>query len=231
MHRLVEQFLFEIQDPPIPARYNIAPSQPVAALRMPDGTTHRQVSMLRWGLIPSWAKDRSIGNKLINARAETVHEKPSFRSAFQHRRCLVLADGYYEWKKLGTSAKKQPYYIKMLDDRPFALAGLYETWQESDGSRLDTCTIITTTANERTCEIHPRMPVILEARDYDQWLDTATFDVECLKNILQPFRSEAMTAYPIDTIVNSPRNDSPDCIVPLAADAPRGDPKDQRELL
>ena len=215
LNRLVEQFLFDLQPTDLPLRFNIAPTQPVSAVRVLDPERGRQFASLRWGLIPSWAKERSIANQLINARCETVAEKPSFRSAFRQRRCLILADGYYEWKKLGTGGQKQPYYIRMRDERPFALAGLWEIWQDQDGTRLETCTVITTTANELTCAIHPRMPVILAAEDYTSWLDPQTADRDTLMHLLRPFDSTAMEAYPISSLVNNPRHDFPDCVVPV----------------
>ncbi len=233
MNRLVERFLFEMPDSPLPLRFNIAPSQPVAAIRiMPCDQTmaaeedmaasnkaapdkRRRLSALRWGLIPSWAKDQSIGYKLINARSETIDTKPSFRSAFRHRRCLILADGYYEWQKAASSARKQPYYIRMLDDSPFALAGLWESWPAGDGSTLESCTIITTEANELTQSIHPRMPVILAPADHAIWLDPTLEKAAGVKELLRPFPSDLMTSFPVSTLVNSPRHDTPECIAPL----------------
>ncbi len=214
MNRLVERFLFEFQDNPIPPRFNIAPSQLIATLRTPELEPGRQFSLTRWGLIPTWAKDPSIGHKLINARSETISEKPSFRSAFQHRRCLILSDGYYEWRKGPSSKQKQPYYIRMHDERPFAFAGLWETWRNPDGSSMETCTIITTAANDLTQPIHPRMPAILDPVDYKRWLGP-TGDKAGLLACLRPFPSGQMTRFPVSTLVNSPKNQSPDCIVPL----------------
>ncbi len=204
-----------MHDTPLPARFNIAPSQPVATVRTLDSTAGRRFSLLRWGLIPSWAKDKSIGYKLINARSETIDTKPSFRNAFKRRRCLILSDGYYEWKKQAASTKKQPYYIRLRDGQPFAFAGLWETWQPGDGSALESCTIITTEANDLTRPIHPRMPVILDPDDYDRWLDPNSSDTAELKARLGPFRSESMTLFPVSTLVNSPKNEMSECVVPL----------------
>jgi putative SOS response-associated peptidase YedK len=168
---------------------------------------------LRWGLIPSWAGDPRIGNRLINARAETAAEKPSFRSAFRQRRCLVLADGFYEWQRL--DGKKQPYYFRMRDSQPFAFAGLWER-SSAQGKAVETCTLLTTEANELLRTIHDRMPVILEPDTYDRWLDPAVQKVELLKPLLHPYRSEAMTGFPVSSLVNNPRNESPKSIEPAA---------------
>lgn len=214
LNRLVERFLFELQDDPLPPRFNIAPSQPVAAVRQVDASAPRQLAMLRWGLIPSWSKDPSIAYKLINARSETVAEKPSFRSAFKQRRCLILSDGYYEWQKV-SSKKKQPYYIRLKDDTPFAFAGLWETWQQPDGTPLETCTIITTEANDLTSPIHPRMPVILDSSTYEAWLSASSDEAENLKGCLQMYPAEAMDVFPVSTLVNSPKNESAECITRL----------------
>ena len=158
------------EEPVVVPRYNIAPTQPVLLLRMNADTRHREWAFAIWGLIPSWSKDPSIGARMINARAETVAEKPSFRAAFRRRRCLIPADGFYEWQKQGS--RKQPYLIGLTDDQPFALAGLWETWQGPDGSLLESCTILTTDPNELMAPLHNRMPVMLAPDDYEQWLGT-----------------------------------------------------------
>lgn len=195
-------------------RYNIAPSQVVAAVRV-DEADARQLVFLRWGLVPAWADDPAIGNRMINARGETVAEKPSFRKAFVARRCLIAADGFYEWQKSGGSAKapKQPFYITMRDERPFAFAGLWER-NTRCGEPIETCTIITTTANELMQPLHDRMPVIVPIDRQDLWLDPAVQEVERLTPLLAPFASDAMKATPVSTRVNNPRNESPECIVP-----------------
>ncbi len=195
----------------VPLRYNIAPTQLVASVRIQPDEAARQWQMVRWGLIPSWAKEASIGNRMINARAETVADKPAFRSAWRRRRCLIPADGYYEWQKTGKS--KQPYYIRMQDDVPFAMAGLWERWTNPEkGEIVESCTIITTDANELTRPVHDRMPVILNAADYEMWLDPRLPSPDPLRELLRPFDSHAMRADPVDTYVNSPRNDGPRCI-------------------
>jgi putative SOS response-associated peptidase YedK len=191
-------------------RYNIAPTQSVAAVREePDG--HRHFTFLRWGLIPSWAKDSSIAARMINARAETVAEKPAFRAPFRRQRCLVLADGYYEWKKEGK--KKQAYHIRMRDGGPFAFAALWDRWRPGgDGDSLETCTLITTDANEATRGIHDRMPAILTPDAYALWLDPNLSDSAILSPLLCGFDSDAMIAVPVSAYVNNARNEGPECL-------------------
>ncbi len=191
--------------------YNVAPTQEVAAVVEED--EKREIGMLRWGLIPSWAKDPAIGNKMINARAETVSEKPSFRSAFKKRRCLIVADGFYEWQK--TDGGKQPYHVRMRDGSPFAFAGLWETWAR-DGVEIRSCSIITTDANDLMGEIHHRMPVILPPEDYDLWLDPGFGEKEALVDLLRPHPSDAMEAYPVSRRVNRPANNDPRVVEPAA---------------
>ncbi len=170
--------------------------------------------LLRWGLIPSWAKDSKIGAHCINAKAETVAEKPAFRMAFKERRCLVLADGFYEWQMQGK--RKQPMWIGLKAKTPFAFAGLWEYWQPPEGALLETCTIITTEANAFMQPIHTRMPVILAPSSYDQWLDPGFADVAALTAFLRPCPNEDLMAYPVSTLVNNPRNDVRQCLEPLA---------------
>ena len=199
--------------PSLAPRYNIAPSQPVAAARIsPDGSG-RELTLLRWGLVPSWAKDPSASAPMINARAETVSEKPSFRSAFRRRRCLVPADGFYEWRR--TPGRKQPYYIRFRDGRPFSIASLWERWEGPDGSVLESCALITTAANGVVSPIHDRMPVILSTKDYDLWLDPAIQDKEPLLPLLRAFPAEEMAAFPVGLRINNPKVDTPACIEPL----------------
>ena len=193
-------------------RYNVAPTQPVAAIRLTADGQQRELTFFRWGLVPSWAKDITFGSRLINARSETVAEKPSFRSAFKRRRCLIPADGFYEWQKTDTG--KQPMYIKATDDLPLALAGLWEMWQSPDGSTISTCTLLTTMPNALMQPIHNRMPVILEPEDYDMWLDPGPRPQEAL-HLLRPYPPDKMMAYPVSTWVNNPRHDDPSCIEPL----------------
>ncbi|MED4970777.1 SOS response-associated peptidase [Parageobacillus toebii] len=194
----------------IPLRFNIAPSQQVLTVMEEDGA--RIGKMMKWGLVPSWVNDPKIGWKMINARAETVDEKASFRRALKRRRCLILADGFYEWKKEGE--KKIPYRFTLQNEQPFAFAGLWETW-DKQGEMLYTCTIITTKANELVGTIHDRMPVILPQEWHDAWLDTKLEDTDYIKSLLQPYPAEEMKMYEVSTIVNSPKNDVADCIKPV----------------
>lgn len=209
---LAEQFaVFEM--PPFTPRFNIAPSQPVLIVRLApqQPEPEREAVWLRWGLIPSWAKDPAIGNRMINARAETVAEKPAFRAALRRRRCLVAADGFYEWQRRGK--QKQPHFIRMRDDRPFGFAGLWEAWEGPDHSDIQSCTLLTTEPNELIRPIHDRMPVIVAAKNYQQWLDPAIQPAE-LSGMLCPYPSDQMTADPVSTLVNNPANDAPNCIEP-----------------
>ena len=204
--------------PDLQPRYNIAPTQSIAVVRLAPAASdaheaaNRELVMLHWGLIPSWAKDRKIGYSTINARAETVDSKPAFRQAYQKRRCLVLCDGYYEWQKIDAK-QKQPYYIHRRDDQPFALAGLWEHWQRGDQA-LQSCTIIVTAANPLLQSIHDRMPVILERGDYDLWLDPEAKGTPQLRELLRPLAGDDLEAYRVSTVVNSPKNDLPQCIAP-----------------
>ena len=200
--------------PSIPPRFNIAPSQPIATIRLLNSDP--TVVLVRWGLIPSWAKDPGIGNKMINARAETVAEKPAFREALARSRCLVPADGYYEWQREGRMGqRKQPFYIRLRDRRPFAFAGLWERWVGPDGKAVETCAILTTEPNAALKEIHDRMPVILAEAEYDQWLDPAARQAQLLQPLLRPYPPEDMTAYPVSLRVNDPAHDDAACIAPL----------------
>jgi len=194
------------------SRYNIAPTQDVAVV--PNDGTGR-VQMFHWGLVPFWAKDVSIGNRMINARGETAAEKPAFRAAYRRRRCLILADGFYEWRKEAGSKVKTPMYIRMTSGEPFALAGLWELWRPDD-TPLFSCTIVTTEPNELLAPIHNRMPVILPPGAYDRWLDPAEQRARSLDDLLVPYPASEMVAYPVSTYVNRPANDSPMCIEPAA---------------
>jgi len=207
---------FDIADVPLlKARYNIAPGQPAPVVRLKPGQTNtrRELILLRWGLIPGWAKDQSIGNRMINARAESLAQKPAFRAALRRRRCLIAADGFYEWQGIGRS--RQPYYIRFRDDRPFAFAGLWESWEGPDHTAIDSCTIITTAAGELIRPIHDRMPVILPPEAYDVWLDPAVENFEKFTALLVPFSSREMEVYPVNTLVNKASHDGPDCVEPL----------------
>lgn len=204
--------IFQLPEiPNLIPRYNIAPTQQIGTILQ---KTQRQFQWMRWGLIPSWAKDPGIGNKLINARDETLTEKPSFRKAFKHRRCLIIADGFYEWQKVDN--RKQPYYLQMQDGKPFAFAGLWDTWQPPEGEEIVSCTIITTNANSLAEPIHDRMPVILAPDSYERWLDPTSTDPQTLQELLKPYDSKAMKATPVSSAVNNPGNEKPECIAPIA---------------
>jgi putative SOS response-associated peptidase YedK len=212
LNELLEDF--DIDEPCVPfwePRYNIAPTQSVVVVRAkPSAGSKREAALLRWGLIPAWASDPSIGNRLINARSETVAEKPAFRNALARRRCLVAADGFFEWKTEGKV--KQPYFIHFSDDRPFAFAGLWECWVGPDHSCTESCTILTTAANELMRPIHERMPVVVSNRDYAAWLDPKLQDAHVLLPLLVPYAGDGMEAYTVSQTVNSPRRDVPECV-------------------
>lgn len=189
------------------ARYNVAPTQQVVTI-MRNGANH--LAMLQWGLIPSWAKDESIGAKMINARAETLAEKPSFKRLLRSRRCLIVADGFYEWKK--EYGGKTPMYITMKGGQPFAFAGLWDSWKDRDGQQLRTCTIVTTMPNDLVSTIHDRMPAILLPSARDMWLDTDIQDDQALLPLLAPYPADLMTARQVSRMVNSPRVEGPELI-------------------
>jgi len=197
---------------PLVPRYNIAPTQSVPVIHASEGG--REMAMMHWGLIPSWSKAPDAGGRLINARAETVAEKPAFRASFKTRRCLVPADGYYEW--IAAGRKKQPYWIHRADEQPFAFAGLWDLWRPEAGEPLTSCTIVTTDANDATREIHDRMPVILDPVDYDRWLDPALSDPARLLPLLRPYEGGELRVDPVSTFVNNARNEGPECLDPGA---------------
>ena len=204
--------------PQVPLRYNIAPTQDAAVIRVSSKDGQRKLHLLKWGLIPSWADDPKIGSRLINARAESAPDKPAFRSAFKRRRCLIPADAFYEWQK-GESGnargRKQPYAIKMADGSPFAFAGLWETWRDPvAGKDVETFTILTTEPNDVTRPLHNRMPAIVRPEDYDRWLDPREHDPERLKGVIRTTEDGTMVAYPVSSRVNSPANDDAGCIEP-----------------
>lgn len=204
---------FELaEEPDLEPRYNIAPTQAVAVIRADPATLKRHLALLKWGLVPFWAKDASIGPRMINARSDTAATKPAFRAAFKHRRCLIPADGFYEWKK--EKGRKQPYLISMADGAPFAFAGLWENWKDPQGSPLESCTILTTDSNELVRSIHDRMPVILKPEDYDLWLDNAVSKPDRLQPLLKPYPSECMTMRAVNPRANNASYDAPDCIDP-----------------
>ena len=192
-------------------RYNIAPTQPVAAVRADPNTGMREGVELRWGLIPSWAKDPKIGSRMINARCETVAEKPAYRAAFKRRRCLILADGFYEWQKVGK--EKIPHYMTLRDEQPFCFAGLWERWNQGD-QQIESCTVITTEGNELMQPIHDRMPVILSPDDFDMWLDPTFQNRPPLEQLLKPLPHDLMKATIVSNHVNKVANDDPGCILP-----------------
>ena len=193
-------------------RFNVCPSQDVAVtLNIPP----HQISLARWGLIPVWAKDPKIGNSLANARAEGIESKPSFRTPFKQQRCLVFADGFYEWTQ---TKPKTPHYFRMKSNAVFAFAGLWDTWRDPSGSELTTCCLITTTPNSLLEKIHNRMPVILAPKFYDPWLAEGEQPVDELLKLLKPYPENEMVGYPVATIVNKPQNDVPECIQPVVPD-------------
>jgi putative SOS response-associated peptidase YedK len=211
-----------LEIPRLEPRYNVAPTQDVAVVREGGrgeerrgerGSRGRTLAFIKWGLVPHWTDDPTIGNRLINARAETADQKPAFRDAFRERRCLVPADGFYEWQR--TSHGKQPYYVRLADGGVLAFAGLWDRWVSPDGEPLESFTILTTKPNDVVAPIHDRMPVILPPDGYDRWLDPAAVRRRDLEELLQPYPADAMTAYPVSRYVNSPRNEGPQCVEPL----------------
>jgi putative SOS response-associated peptidase YedK len=201
--------------PELKPRYNIAPTQTVFAVRVNEAGK-REAALLHWGLIPSWADDPKIGYRMINARSETAASKPAFRHALRRKRCLIAASGFYEWQKTGTK-QKQPYYIHRRDDKPFAFAGLWEAWSKGE-EPIESCTILTTEANDLMRPLHDRMPVILDLKKYDRWLDPGVQEAKKLESLLVPYSEDDLVAYPISTWVNSPRNQGTQCIKPVVAD-------------
>lgn len=193
-------------------RYNIAPGQMVATVIEDAG--ERRLGQLRWGLVPFWAKDEKLAFKMINARAETVHEKPAYKHAFQRKRCIIPADGFYEWKT--TSDCKQPMRITLKSEEIFGMAGLFDTWAAPDGRKVHTCTILTTKPNELIADIHDRMPVILRPEDEDIWLNRDAYHQDLLLSLCQPYPAEEMRAYPVSKMVGNVKYDQPDCIQEIA---------------
>jgi putative SOS response-associated peptidase YedK len=222
--------LFELDEvPDFEPRYNIAPTQEIPVVRADpearrrrrrpetegggrDRGPGREFALLRWGLVPHWTKELGSGPPLINARSETVAERPSFRDSYNERRCLVVADGFYEWQPAGR--RKQPYWIGLRDRRPFAFAGLWDQWRTPEGQILDSCTILTTDTNDALRDLHDRMPVILDPKDHDLWLDLETVPWE-LESLLRPYPPERIAFFPVSTRVNWVDNDDPECVEPL----------------
>ena len=213
--QLIQEYFDTADEVDWEPRYNIAPSQSVCIIRQDPAKPERRFSLARWGLIPYWAKDASIGYKLINARSETVASKPAFREAFESRRCLIPADGFYEWKRVGTA--KQPFHFGLQDDSLFAFAGLGDRWKDASGQVVETCSILTTTPNALLADAHDRMPVILSPEHYDLWLDPGFGRADALKEMLNPFDATLMRRYPVSTRVNFVKNDDPECAAALEA--------------
>ena len=206
--------IFQLVDTPsIEPHYNIAPSQSIAAVLNGPTGSQRICQKLRWGLIPSWAKDTSIGARLINARSETVTQKPAFKQAFEKYRCLIPADGFYEWQKL--PGNKQPFFFRLRDGSPMAFAGLWQSWSGPQGDCIESCTILTTNCNELVRPVHNRMPVIVKPKNYPVWLDNTAYHPKTLQDMLVPYRAEEMTALAVSSFVNNPQNDGPQCVKPL----------------
>ncbi|MBW2520512.1 MAG: SOS response-associated peptidase [Deltaproteobacteria bacterium] len=201
--------------PNLSPRYNIAPRQHVAVVREQYGGD-RELTLMQWGLVPSWSKDRTIGYKMINARSETAHEKPSFKQAFHARRCVIPASGFYEWEKSG--GEKIPHYIHFRDGTVMSLAGLWEQWTSPDGETLPTCTILTTTANSLIKTLHDRMPVILHRDEIDCWLDRHSDDIKRLTSLFHPYPPDQLEQYAVTRQVNNPINDFPGCVTPVKQD-------------
>jgi putative SOS response-associated peptidase YedK len=213
--------LFQLEEvPELEPRYNIAPSQAVAAVVQGREEARRILKMMQWGFIPFWAKDPGIGMKMINARAETAAEKPAFRDAFAHKRCLVPASGFYEWQKRGKA--KQPYFIRLQNEECFAMAGLWQRWEGQDGRIIESCNILTTESNALMTPIHNRMPVILAPDHYELWLDCDPAEKERLQQLFRPLPAETMEAYPVSKSVNRPTHDAPDCVTPLSENPASG---------
>jgi putative SOS response-associated peptidase YedK len=207
--KVLKEFLPLLDLPELQPRYNIAPTQPVLAVRQLPQSARPEAVNLRWGLVPHWADDLKIGYSLINARSETAASKPAFRDAFRDRRCLILADGFYEWQKL--DGRKQPHHIRRKDGKPFAFAGLWERWRKGD-QPVESCTILTTDANELMRPLHDRMPVILDTSHFDRWLDPTMHAPAEVQTLLGPCPAGWLQAIPVSTHVNNPRNEDPHCI-------------------
>lgn len=210
---LVRRVFGVVDVPHWTARYNVAPTQMVPVIRQ-RGDSTRQLVQMRWGLIPSWAKE--VGEGLINARAETVNEKPSFRQSFRQRRCILPATGFYEWQKV--DKHKIPHFVRLKNQMPMPFAGIWDSWRAPDGQVVESCAILTTTANGAVGAIHERMPLILHPDEFGQWLDREQHDPVALMSLLTPYPSDCLEVYPVSTLVNSVANDQPECIVPLPAD-------------
>ncbi len=213
--------LFRYQEQPnFPPRYNVAPTQPIPIVRLADGK--RQFALVRWGLLPSWVKDPKTFTLLINARGESVIDKPALRAAMKRRRCLIPADGFYEWKAMG--ARKQPYFVRLKSGAPMAFAGLWECWTGPNGEELETAAIVTTGANRTLAPIHERMPVIVPPEAFDLWLNCAEVDAQTAAALITPAPDNLLEAYPVSTNVNRVANDNAQLVEPLAATAEHAPP-------
>jgi putative SOS response-associated peptidase YedK len=208
-----EYFGCPSDEPDWSPRYNVAPTQPVAVIRQNPKEPVRELSLMRWGLIPSWAKDSSAAARMINARAETASTKPAFRDAMKSRRCLIPADGFYEWMRMEKT--KQPYCFEINNSELFAFAGLWERWKNPSGEWVKTCSILTTTPNAVTSAVHDRMPVIVEPDSYDVWLDPGMTNVAAVSDLLRPYDARRMRCFPVSTRINSVVNDDAECSVPV----------------
>jgi putative SOS response-associated peptidase YedK len=216
LETLVDRFAIDVVTCEVEPRYNVAPTQEVPAIVAHEGK--RRLGKLRWGLVPHWAKDASGAGRLINARSETAHEKPSFRTAFRRRRCLIPADGFYEWRKRG-HGPKQPFFIHRADGNPFAMAGLWEIWRDGE-TDYRSCTVLTRPAEGPAAELHDRMPVILAAEAHDRWLDPGFQEPEPLRSLLEKRCVIDLAFHPVSARVNKPSHDAPDCIEPVNAGPP-----------
>ena len=211
--QVVEEYFDCVSDEPDwSPRYNIAPTQPIPVIRQNPKETVRELSLLRWGLIPSWAKAPSVAAKMINARSETAATKPAFRDALKFRRCLIPADGFYEWARTGKA--KQPYCFEVNDGQLFVFAGIWDRWRDAGGSMVETCSILTTTPNAVTSPVHDRMPVILDPDSYNRWLAPGARDVAAVSDLLKPCDARRMRCYPVSTRINHVANDDEECSQP-----------------
>ncbi len=201
-----------IEIPVFPSRYNIAPSQQVPVIRK-DAGGRNHVGLLHWGLIPSWAKDQSIGSRMINARAETVHEKPAFRIAIRCRRCIIPSSGFFEWKL--ENGRKIPYYVRLKGDSPMCFAGIWDNWKSPEGNIIESFSILTTSSNKLIEPLHARMPVLLHPEEFSLWLCREVTDPEKLKHLYQPYPADLMEMYPVSQLVNSPKNEGAELIEPV----------------
>ncbi len=198
--------------PALSPRYNIAPTQSVAIVRRADRRGVPTLEFRRWGLIPSWAKDPGIGSRMINARVETAAEKPAFRAAFRRRRCLVPADGFYEWKP--HPKRRRPHHVRLAAGEPFGLAGLFESWESPEGESIESCTLLTTAANPLLIALHDRMPIIVDPEHYRSWLDPDLQDPDSILSLTRSSISDRLVFHPVSFAVNNPRNDDSACIEP-----------------